>query len=152
MPSCPTSLCFRPGSLRTLEGITLNLVCWVLADPATKHLRSKLKASHHMVPHPSNAAATPWLKAQIDVYEMIINSLRGKSAQPSDEFRHALADVGQSSYRGAVCTQGTLPSISTSTRIYSFKSKRSSPQHDVFANFLPSSLRSIVTQAKALDA
>ena len=49
------------------------------------------RASHHMVPHPSNAAATPWLKAQIDVYEMIINSLRGKSAQPSDEFRHALA-------------------------------------------------------------
>jgi hypothetical protein len=91
------------------------------------------RASQHMAAHPSNTAATPWLKSQIDVYEMIVNSLRDKHAQSSDA--HALADVGQSSYRGAVCTQGTLPSISTSTRIFSFKLKRSSPQRNACAVF-----------------
>ena len=67
---------------------------------------------------------TPWLQAQIDIYEMIIASIPGAASTP---MYHALADVGQSAYRGAISVQGTLPSISTSSRLFSYQLKRRTP-------------------------
>ena len=70
----------------------------------------------------------PWLMAQVDVYEMIIESLvKTHSLDVEVSHFHAVADVGQSTHRGAVCLQGTIPSLSTSSRIFSYKLNRCRP-------------------------
>ena len=90
-------------------------------------------------PHADRASAqsnetrlTQWMRAQIDVYEAIIDSVaRIEDLDTSDEHYHPVADVGQSSHRGAVALQGTVPSVSTSSRIYSYKLKRRWPQQSI---------------------
>ena len=66
---------------------------------------------------------TPWLRAQIDIYELILSNVPEDALPPSDEY-FPVADVGQSANRGAVCIQGTVPSISTSTRIFAYPLQR----------------------------
>jgi hypothetical protein len=68
---------------------------------------------------------SPWIRAQIDVYEMLV-----KAAAPDPslyEMFHPVADVGQSAYRGAIHVQGTLPSISTSTKLWSYNLNKLAP-------------------------
>jgi hypothetical protein len=84
--------------------------------------------SERMSAKVSNFNGTPWLMAQVDVYEMIIESLvQSHSLDTRTLHFHPVADVGQSTHRGAVCVQGTIPSLSTSSRIFSYKLKRRRP-------------------------
>lgn len=71
----------------------------------------------------SQNGLTPWLRAQIDIYELILSNVPEDALPPSDEY-FPVADVGQSANRGAVCIQGTVPSISTSTRIFAYPLQR----------------------------
>ena len=67
----------------------------------------------------SDQSLSPWLCAQIDVYELMVRSL------PTDLPNYfPVADIGQTSHRGAVCLQGTLPSMSTSSRLFAYPLKR----------------------------
>jgi hypothetical protein len=69
---------------------------------------------------------SPWMKAQIDIYEALLaHALRGQNIEGAfgDNF-HPTADVGQSADRGALAVQGTIPSLSTSSRLFSYKLKR----------------------------
>jgi hypothetical protein len=77
----------------------------------------------------ANLVGSPWLLAQTDVYEMIIESLlKTSNFNTETPHFHPVADVGQSTHRGAVCVQGTIPSLSTSSKIFSYKLKRSGAQ------------------------
>jgi hypothetical protein len=70
------------------------------------------------------AGTTPWIRAQIDVREMLYKA--STMPDPSKhEMYHPVADVGQSAYRGAIHVQGTLPSLSTSTRLWSYSWNKS---------------------------
>ena len=74
------------------------------------------------------STASAWMKAQIDVYEAIIAQVVRLTDVDFDSRNfHPIADVGQSVHRGAVAIQGTIPSLSTSSRLYSYKLKRCSP-------------------------
>ena len=68
----------------------------------------------------SEVGLSPWLRAQIDVYELIVDSIP-HSDRPAPEFFFPVADVGQSAGRGAVCIQGTIPSLATSSRIFAYQ-------------------------------
>ena len=71
----------------------------------------------------SEVGLTPWLRAQIDAYELIIDSIP-LADHPPPEFFFPVADVGQSAGRGAVCIQGTIPSLATSSRIFAYSLQR----------------------------
>lgn len=61
----------------------------------------------------------PWLKAQVDCYEQICSFM---SIARSNE--HWLADVSQTSNRGSVKLTGTVPTLTTSSRLWSYKLHR----------------------------
>jgi hypothetical protein len=73
---------------------------------------------------------SPWMKAQIDIYEAILaHSLQGQDvAEAFGNDFHPIADVGQSADRGALAVQGTIPSLTTSSRLFSYKLKRHGTQ------------------------
>lgn len=90
---------------------------------------SQLKPTHErttQVHAQAVAGATPWTRAQIDVYEMLVQAAAPDPALY--EMFHPVADVGQSAYRGAIHVQGTLPSISTSTKLWSYRLNKLAPQ------------------------
>lgn len=59
---------------------------------------------------------SPWLQAQVDVYQHILESNCG----PDVRNPHMLGDIGQSTNRGGVHWLGELPCLTTSSRLYSY--------------------------------
>ena len=61
---------------------------------------------------------SPWLRAQLDVYEAIVNKLRLERPHPNN---HGIADTSQNTDRGGARVDGCIPTVCTSTSLYSFK-------------------------------
>lgn len=75
---------------------------------------------------------SPWMRAQIDVYQHIIQSQKQFSeTDPADWF--PVADVGQTASRGAIQVTGELPCITTSSKIYAYDLHRTLTPDELMA-------------------
>ena len=91
-----------------------------LPDPIQLPPLSERESSKHLT------GRTPWLRAQCDVYHEIAKH-EASSLGPelgSTDYQHALADIGQSANRGRVCVDGSVPTVCTSTALWSYKLHR----------------------------
>ncbi|CAE7401932.1 unnamed protein product [Symbiodinium sp. CCMP2592] len=87
------------------------------------------KDSPLLLPHISRMSAsmpheTAWMRAQIDVYQLIIAHMKEGLHPDVADSLHAVADVGQSAERGHVHLHGDLPCLTTSSRLFDYQSRR----------------------------
>lgn len=75
--------------------------------------------------------ATPWMRAQVDTYNEIVKK-ELRNMRPDAE-PHAVADVSQTSHRGKVCVEGFVPTIATSSKLWSYKLHRLATPSELMA-------------------